>query len=441
MTTYTPQETLTLEDIQDLWPTLSENERLEAFSLLGREDSQEFFFTLTSKERTTIILNVSTGEQRIWMRLLPADDAAEVIRESPEEMRSSMLGLLDDRTRQEVSAILSYSKDAAGGLMNPRFGRLRPELSADEAIRYVRLQAQDRLEGIYYVFVLDDLQHLLGVVSLHDLFRAAPDKKVIDIMRTEVVSVRDDQDKESVGQLFSQYKFLAIPVVDSDNRIKGIITADDILQTVQEEATEDIQKMGGMEALNEPYLNVGFFHMLKKRAGWLAALFLGEMLTASAMSYFEQEIAKAVVLALFVPLIISSGGNSGSQAATLVIRAMALGEVRLKDWWKVVHREVGMGLGLGIILAAIGFLRIILWHALFHSYGEHYLLIATSVSISLVGIVLWGTTAGSVLPLLLRKAGFDPASASAPFVATLVDVSGILIYFSVSAFLLRGTLL
>ena len=229
--------------------------------------------------------------------------------------------------------------------------------------------------------------------------------------------------------------------MDEFHRLKGIITADDILIAVQDEATEDIQKLGGMEALDKPYMQMGFWEMLKKRGVWLSVLFLGEMLTATAMARFETEIARAVVLALFVPLIISSGGNSGSQAATLVIRAMALGEFHLRDWWRIVRREVGIGFGLGLILASIGLVRILVWQMIFHTYGTYANLIAASVSISLIGVVMWGTLAGSLLPFVLKKLGFDPASASAPFVATIVDVSGILIYFSVSAFILRGTLL
>jgi len=223
--------------------------------------------------------------------------------------------------------------------------------------------------------------------------------------------------------------------------MKGIVTADDVVDVVREEATEDMQKVGGVEALEAPYLEIEMSRMIRKRVGWLCVLFLGEMLTASAMGFFEKEIARAVVLALFIPLIISSGGNSGSQATTLVIRAMALGEVRLRDWWRVVRREFLAGLGLGLVLAIIGFIRIVLWEALFHTYGPHYIGIAATVSISLVGVVLWGTLAGSMLPFILRRLGFDPASASAPFVATLVDVSGLVIYFTAAAAILGGTLL
>jgi magnesium transporter len=260
-------------------------------------------------------------------------------------------------------------------------------------------------------------------------------------MHTDLVTVREDQDQESVSRLFAQHGLFAIPVVDGEHRMKGIVTVDDIVDVVQEEATEDIQKFGGMEALDAPYFEVAFTRMVKKRAGWLAALFLGEMLTATAMAYFEDEIARAVVLALFVPLIISSGGNSGSQASTLVIRAMALGEVKLRDWWRVARREIAAGLVLGTVLGTIGFLRIVVWQRLSPTYGEHYLLVAYTVFGTLIGVVTFGTITGSLLPFILRKLGFDPASASAPFVATLVDVTGLVIYFSVAALILRGTLL
>jgi len=264
---------------------------------------------------------------------------------------------------------------------------------------------------------------------------------VRDIMRLDVATAHEKMDQEELSKLFAETDFLAIPVVDDERRVKGIVTVDDIVDVVQEEATEDIQKLGGMQALEAPYLEAGFWTMLRKRAGWMCVLFVGEMLTATAMGEFEGEIAHAVVLALFVPLIISSGGNSGAQASTLVVRAMALGELKLRHWWLVVRRELAAGLSLGALLAVIGFGRIVLWQALFGTYGEHHLLIALTVAASLVGVVTCGTLAGSILPLLLRRLGFDPASASAPLVATLVDVSGILIYFTVASVLLKGTLL
>jgi magnesium transporter len=282
---------------------------------------------------------------------------------------------------------------------------------------------------------------LLGVCSFRDLFAADPKTKVSEIMETDVVRVTDEMDQESVSRVFAEHDLNVVPVVDKDGKMKGIVTVDDIVDVVQEEATEDIQKFGGMEALDAPYLQIALRRMIKKRAGWLAALFFGEMLTATAMAYFEGEIQRAVVLALFVPLIISSGGNSGSQASTLVIRAMALGEVRLRDWWRVARREIFTGLALGLVLGSIGFLRIVIWQAFKPTYGAHYMLVAKTVFGSLIGVVLFGSLSGSLLPFVLKRLKFDPASASAPFVATLVDVTGLIIYFTVASIIMHGALL
>jgi magnesium transporter len=388
-----------------------------------------------------LLLALPEKERRVWMRLLPPDDAADLLQSAPAPEREGLSALLDEPTRKEVSALLAYAEDEAGGLMNPRYARVRPDMTVDEAISYLHKQARERVETLYYAYAADEQQRLLGVVSFRQLFVAKSDKKVRDIMVTNVVTVSAELDQEEVSRIFAQNDLMAIPVVDPDGRMKGIVTADDIVDVVQEEATEDIQKFGGMEALEEPYLQIAFVRMAKKRGGWLAALFLGEMLTASAMAYFEDEIARAVVLALFVPLIISSGGNSGSQASTLVIRAMALGEVRIRDWWRVVRRELAVGLALGAMLGVIGFFRIVAWQAVSPIYGPHYLRVAETVFFSLIGVVTFGTLAGSVLPFILRKLGFDPASASAPFVATLVDVTGLVIYFTVGSLMLRGTLL
>jgi magnesium transporter len=337
-----------------------------------------------------------------------------------------------------VQGLLAYAEDLAGGLMNTRFARLRPEMTVDEAMAYLRKQGRQQVETIYYSYVLDSDQRLLGVVSFRELFDAHAAQHVRDIMRTAVVTVTDHTSQEDVARLFERAGLLALPVVDADGRMRGIITADDAVYAATEQATKEIQRIGGSEALGVPYLEIGFASMVKKRAGWLSALFLGEMLTATAMGFFEHEIARAVVLALFVPLIISSGGNSGSQASTLVIRAMALGEVRMRDIWRIVRRELAAGASLGTILAVIGLVRILAWQGLFGMYGEHYFLIAVTVSLSLVGCVTFGTMAGSMLPLLFHRLGFDPASASAPFVATLVDVSGLIIFFTVASVLLHG---
>ena len=435
------ERSVLVAELVEAWPVLSPEEKVEGLRVLPHAEAEDFLLALPARDQSEIILHMSPGDRRSWIRLLPPDDAADVIQESPEEERDGLLALLDEPTRKEVAALLAYKEDEAGGLMNPRYARLRPEMSVDEAITYLRRQARERLETIYYVYVLDAEQRLIGVITFRELFSAAPDKTVRDIMHTDVVTAHESMDQEALSRLFAEHNFLAIPVLDDERHVKGIVTVDDIVDVVQEEATEDIQKFGGMAALDAPYLEAGFWSMVRKRAGWLSALFIGEMLTATAMGRFEGEIARAVILALFVPLIISSGGNSGSQASTLVVRALALEELRLRDWWRVVRRELSAGLVLGTVLATIGFGRILLWQGLFQMYGPHYMLVALTVASSLVGVVTWGTLAGSMLPLLLRRLGFDPASASAPFVATLVDVSGIVIYFSVASVILGGTLL
>ncbi|GIW53276.1 MAG: magnesium transporter MgtE [Gemmatimonadales bacterium] len=422
------------------WPTLPDDVRLDRFRALPRDEANEFFFALAPIEQAKLLSLLDPGERKLWFRLLPPDDAADVIQEAPPEQRDSLLELLDDATRAEVRALLAYAEDEAGGLMNPRFARLRPEMTVDEAVSYLRKQA-GTVEALYYAYVLDEGQRLLGAVSLRELFQAPGGKLVREIMHTDLVTVPEDLDQEMVARLYVERDLLAIPVVDREGRMKGIITFDDIADVVREEATEDIQKLGGTEALKVPYLHTSFGYLVRKRAGWLAMLFLGEMLTATAMAYYEEEIARAVVLALFVPLIISSGGNAGSQATTLVIRAMAVGEIRIRDWWRVMRREIGAGLALGSILGTIGLIRVLVWQAAGGVYGEHYLMIGATVALSLVGVVLWGSVVGAMLPFAFRKLGLDPASASAPFVATLVDVTGLIIYFTVARAVLQGTLL
>jgi magnesium transporter len=432
---------LTAAELRESWEVLSDEERAEGFHVLPRTEQEDFFLESSSRDQLHLLAAMPRPERRAWLRLLPPDDAADLIQLHPPDEREPLLALLDDLTRHEVSALLAYAEDDAGGLMNPRYARVRPEMSVDEAISYLRRQARDRVETIYYSYVLDPDQRLLGVVSFRDLFAARPDQRVADVMVRDVVTVRDDMDQEAVSRVFAQHDLIAVPVVDGAGRMKGLVTVDDIVDVVQEEATEDIQRLGGTEALGAPYLQMALPDMIRKRAVWLAALFIGEMLTATAMARYQDEIARAVVLALFVPLIISSGGNSGSQATTLVIRAMALGEVRLRDWWRVARREIASGTGLGVILGSIGVARILVWQKIFGTYGGHALALALTVGLSLVGVVLWGCLAGSMLPFLLRRVGLDPASASAPFVATLVDVSGLVIYFSVAAVMLGGTLL
>lgn len=428
-------------DVIDAWPLLLTDERREQFKDMPRWQAEDVFLSLGARDQLEVLQWIEPAERRSWVRLLAPDDAARLIQEAPTEDHAALLALLDHTTLHDVSALLAYAEDQAGGLMNPRFGRLRPQMTVREAIGYLGRQSREHAETIYYAYVIASDQTLLGVVSFRALLSADPDAKITDIMTRDIVAVRDDTDRQLLARVFAQSDLMALPIIDADGRIKGIVTADDIVDVVQQQATDDMQRIGGTEALEEPYLEIGMRRMVRKRAGWLVALFLGEMLTATAMSYFEGEIAKAVVLALFVPLIISSGGNAGSQASTLVVRAMALGEARLGDWARVFRRELAAGIVLGLILAAIGFLRIVVWQGVFHTYGEHYLLVAIAVSLSLIGVVLWGTVTGSMLPMLLRRVGFDPATASAPFVATLVDVTGLMIYFTAAAIVLRGTLL
>ena len=429
-------------DLREAWPALSSGERAEGLRLLPRDAAEDLFFTLSSAEQAEVMLDLPQAEQRSWMRALAPDDAADLLQEIPMvEERERLLGLLDDATRKDVLALLAYREDQAGGLMNPRFARLRPDMTVDQAVTYLRQQTHQAVEMPYYAYALDPQQHLLGVVSFRELLAAKGERRVSEVMKTQLYSVDERTDQEAVARLVRQTGLMAVPVLDAEKRMKGIVTVDDIVEVQAEEATEDIQKLGGSESLGEPYLTIDMLRMIRKRAGWLSALFLGEMLTATAMGVFEKEIDKAVVLALFVPLIISSGGNSGSQATTLVIRAMSLGEVRLRDWFRVIRRELSAGVALGSILGSIGLLRILSWQALFKTYGEHYMLVGLTVACSLIGVVTFGTLAGSLLPFLLRRLGFDPASASAPFVATLVDVTGLIIYFTTASAIMRGTLL
>jgi magnesium transporter len=439
----TKKKELTYLAVAEVWPRLNAAARARRLKQLPPDAAHEFFFDLSAADQAEVLLMLPPGERRLWIRLLAPDDAADLIQAAPEDQRAGLLGLLDESTRAEVTALLAYAEDEAGGLMNPRYIRVRPDMTAAEALGYFRRQAQERSghDTPTEAYVLDAGGKLLGQVALTDLIAADPATSVAQLMQTDIVTIPEEADQEDVARLFAEHGLAAAPVVDALGRMKGVVTADDVVVVVEEEATEDIQKLGGSEALDAPYLKTAFNRMVRKRAGWLSALFLGEMLTATAMAFFEEEIAKAVVLAMFVPLIISSGGNSGSQASTLVIRAMALGEVRLRDWWRVVRREIGAGVVLGTVLGTIGFLRIVLWHAITGIYGEHYLLVALTVFGSLIGVVTFGTVAGSTLPFVLRRAGFDPASASAPFVATLVDVTGLVIYFSMASLILRGTLL
>lgn len=436
-----PDDELTAADLREIWSILSLDERVQGFRVLPREEAENLLFGLTDSDLTKLVLALKPSDRRYWIRLLPPDDIADLIQGAPADEKEGLLALLDERTRHEVNALLAYSEDEAGGLMNPRYARVRADMTIDEAVSYLRKLARQNLGTFSYAYVLDEQQKLLGVISLRELFASGGDRKVREAMQTDLVTLGESVPQEEVSRVFAETDLVAIPVVDAEGHMKGVVTVDDVVDVVQEEATEDIQKFGGMEALDAPYLATSFLEMVKKRGSVLAVLFLGEMLTATAMSQYEDEIAKAVILALFVPLIISSGGNSGSQASTLVIRAMALGEVQLRDMFRVLRRELAAGLVMGSGLALIGFVRVVVWQQFWPTYGAHYMLVAATVAMSLVGVVMFGTVTGGLLPFFLKRVGLDPASSSAPFVATVVDVAGLVIYFTAASVVLHGTML
>ena len=374
---------------------------------------------------------------------MSADRRADIFRHLEAPVRDRLLARLDAQTRASLVQLLAYPKNTAGGIMTTEFVSVPASWTVDEALRHVRM-VESTSETIYAIYVLDPkTSALVKAVSLRRLITSDPQASVLSIAPPRrPLSVSPLTDREEVARLVSKYDLLAIPVVDKKDRVLGIVTVDDIIDAIVEEATKDVQKFGGMEALDAPYMDIGFLEMIKKRAGWLCVLFLSEMLTASAMQHFQDELQKAIVLTLFIPLIMSSGGNSGSQATSLIVRAIALRETRLRDWWRVALRELPAGITLGAILGLLGIMRITLWQKLgLFDYGEHWFLIACTVGAALVGIVTFGSLVGSMLPFILKRIGFDPASASAPFVATLVDVSGLVIYFSIALIFLRGTLL
>jgi magnesium transporter len=374
---------------------------------------------------------------------ISSDQQVELFRTLKDTDRARLFHLLDAPTRDALKLLLAYPPSSAGGIMSTEFVGVPATCTVDQVKRHIS-EVGEAKETVYAIYVLNPKdQRLEAVVSLREIMQANPAYRVIAVADSRrPVTVGPLTDREDVARLISKYNLLAIPVVDDANHVLGIVTVDDVIDALISEQTEDVQKFGGMAATDEPYMQISLGAMIRKRAGWLCALFLGEMLTAGAMGYFQTEISRAVVLALFIPLIISSGGNSGSQATSLIIRAMALREVQLRDWWRVAARELPAGLALGSILGIIGLLRILLWQTLgWYDYGPHHVLIAQTVAMALVGVVLFGSLAGSMLPFVLRRIGFDPASASAPFVATLVDVTGLVIYFTVALLVLRGTLL
>ena len=431
-------------DIAEILRALNDHERKAVIDALAGADprlAMQVVAELGVDEGAGLLASRPAPEIVRLLQELAPDDAAGLIERFPEELRDQVRDLMQaqGQATKDVAEVLENPEGTAGRIMNPRVFALPEDTTAEEAVK--EIQQLGGVEMSFYLYVIDDRRHLVGVVSLRRLLLVQPQATLKQIMTTDVISVGVDTAQEEVAKKVSSYHLLAVPVVDDENKLVGTVTVDDVIEVIQDTTTEEFQKLGGLEALDEPYVRTPFATLVKKRARWLVVLFLGEMLTATAMGFFEREIAKAVVLALFVPLIISSGGNSGSQAASLIIRALAVGEVTLRDWWLIMRREVFSGLALGGILGAVGFVRVSLWHAMFASYGEHWLLIAFVVLFALIGVVMWGTLAGSMLPFVMKRLGADPATSSAPFVATLVDVTGLVIYFTVAATILRGTLL
>ena len=427
-------------DLAQLIEELETEDKAIAFRVLPRDLAAPVFEYLETETQEELLKSMAQTEIADVLNDMSPDDRTELLEELPANVTKQMLALLTPDERAVAVSLLGYPEDSIGRLMTPEYARVKKDWTVSQVLDHIRKHGKDS-ETINMIYVVDENGVLIDDIRIRYFLLAQPETKVSELMDNHFVALKATDNQENAVAVFRREDRVALPVTDSSGVLIGIVTIDDVLDVAEEAATEDIQKIGGMEALNEPYMEIGFFRMIKKRAGWLVILFLSEMLTATAMSFFEEEIARAVVLALFVPLIISSGGNSGSQAATLVIRALALEEVTLRDWWRVMRREVLSGLTLGTVLGLIGFMRITLWSIFTNLYGPHWFLVALTVGLSLIGIVLWGTLAGSMLPFILRRFGFDPATSSAPFVATLVGVTGIVIYFTVAAVILSGTLL
>jgi len=430
-------------DLADVVETLPSEEVAAFLAALPTDRAADVLEYLNEDLRAEILEAMSTREAAALVTEMTPDDRADVLEDLEEESADEILSAIPTAEREETERLLSYEPDTAGGLMTTEYVSVSAEMPVEEALAAVRRIARsERREAMNAIYTTDAEGHLKGVMSLRELLAAPEGGKVADIAWEEVVSVPTSADRELVARLTREYDLVAIPVVDDADRIQGVVTVDDVIDALVEEHSEDTQKFGGMEAIDAPYTQTGFFTMIGKRAPWLTVLFLSEMLTAGAMQHFNGELNRAAVLVLFIPLIMSSGGNSGSQATSLIIRAMALGELQLRDWWRVALRELPSGLLLGLILGLIGVTRILAWQRLgLWDYGAHYRLVALTVGAALLGVVTFGSLAGSMLPFLLRRLGFDPASASAPFVATLVDVTGLSIYFYVALVILRGTLL
>ena len=411
--------------------TEQENVRDNFLEVISRED------LLETRE---FLNNQNISDVAFLIDELPADDRTAFLEELPSEVVKELIRLLNPEERKITLSLLGYPEGSVGRLMTPDYIAVQVDWTMEKVLDHIRKEGKYS-ETIDVIYVVNDKGEFVDDLRIREILLSDPHKRVEEMIDRRYITLNVHDAQEMANQIFKMNNRVALPVIDDKQILLGIVTIDDVLWVANEEFSEDMQKIGGTEALNEPYLEIPIMKLFKKRVVWLIVLFLGEMLTASAMGYFEDEIAKAVVLALFVPLIISSGGNSGSQASTLIIQAMAVGEITLTDWWRVLKREIVSGLLLGAILGTIGFFRVIVWNSIFHTYGGHSLVVGLTVGFSLIGVVLWGTVTGSMLPIFLKRLGADPATSSAPFVATLVDVTGLLIYFSLAFLFMKGILL
>lgn len=433
-------------DVAEVIVDLPEDEQVIIFRVLPHDLAADVFEYLDFEAQQTLLRAMAHEQVVGILNEMAPDDRTALLEELPSAAARQLIRLLTPEERRIATALLGYPEDSVGRLMTPDFVAVHEDWTVQQVLDYVREHGRDS-ETLNFVYVVDDRAKLIDDVRMREFLLRPLTAKVSEIRDQTFGALNVTDSQQDALNVFRKYDRAALPVVDSNGVLVGIVTADDMLDVAEEEATEDIQKFGGMEALEEPYMRIPLWRMVRKRAGWLIILFLGEMLTATAMANYQEELAKALVLALFLPLIVSSGGNSGSQASTLMIRAMALGEVNLRDWWRVMGREVQAGLALGAILGVIGVVRVAIWAIVGEQYlhrqpyGPHWPLVALTVGISLVGVVIWGTLSGSMLPFLLRRVGADPATSSAPFVATLVDVTGLIIYFSIALVIMRGVML
>ena len=433
-------EHLPAPDVAEVFRHMTREVEAVAFRLLPRTLARSAFEYLDLDDQELLLKSLAEREVAAILNDMSPDDRTALLEELPGNVTKRLLNLLNDDERQVATELLGYPEESIGRLMTPDYVAVKPHWSVAQALEHVRIYGSDS-ETLNVVYVIGDDGLLVDDLRMRELLLVDPETRIEELMDERFVSLIAADDQEVAVNEFAKHDRSALPVTDTDGVLVGIVTVDDVFDVAQEEATEDIHMLGGVGALEEPYLRISLARVVRKRAFWLMVLFVGQLLTATAMGFFESEIASAVVLALFLPLIISSGGNSGSQAAALVTRAMALGEVTVRDWWLVAKRELAAGLILGGLLGGLGFVRVAAWEALFSSYGEHWLLIAVTVALALVGVVLWGSLTGSLLPIVLKRFGADPAASSTPFVATIVDVVGIVIFFGLAKLVLTGTIL